>query len=54
MWKRCYQGKVFERFLWSPDLQAMVAIEFQTYSPLGKLHELSFSLRVKEVERSKE
>ena len=54
VWKRCYTGKRHQRFLWSPDLQTVVAIEFQTYNPLGKLHEASFSMRVKEIERGKE
>lgn len=54
VWKRCYTGKRYQRFLWSPDLQTLVAIEFQTYNPLGKLHEASFSMRVKEIERGKE
>lgn len=53
-WNRCYKGKRYQRFLWSPDLQSVVAIEFQTYNPLGKLHEASYSMRVKEIERSKE
>lgn len=50
-WKRCYNGKLYQRFLWSPDLEALVGLEFQTYNPLGKLHEASFSMRVKEVQR---
>ena len=54
VWKRCYTGKRYQRFLWSPDLQTVVAIKFQTYNPLGKLHEASFSMRVKEIERGKE
>jgi hypothetical protein len=53
-WNRCYTGKRYQRFLWSPDLQTVVAIEFQTYNPLGKLHEASYSMRVKEIERNKE
>jgi hypothetical protein len=48
-WKRCYNGKLYQRFLWSPELQALLGLEFQTYNPLGKLHEASFSMRVKEV-----
>jgi hypothetical protein len=50
-WNRCYSGKMYQRFLWSPDLQTVLAIEFQTYNPVGKLHEASFSMRVKEIER---
>ncbi|WP_396434540.1 hypothetical protein [Limnohabitans sp.] len=53
-WKRCYSGKTYQRFLWSPDLQTVVAVEFQTYNPLGKLHEASFSMRVKEVQRGEQ
>ncbi len=53
-WKRCYNGKIYQRFLWSPDLQTVLGLEFQTYNPLGKLHEASFSMRVKEVQRGKE
>jgi hypothetical protein len=51
-WNRCYKGKRYQRFLWSPDLQSVVAIEFQTYNPLGKLHEASYSMRVKEIVRN--
>lgn len=54
VWKRCYTGKRYQRFLWSPDLQTVVAIEFQTYNPLGKLHEASFAMRLKEIERGKD
>jgi hypothetical protein len=53
-WKRCYSGKRYQRFLWSPDFQTVMAIEFQTYNPLGKLHEASYSMRVKEIQRGKE
>ena len=53
-WRRCYKGKLYQRFLWSPDLQSFLAIEFQTYNPLGKLHEASFSMRVKEIVRGRE
>jgi hypothetical protein len=52
-WKRCYNGKLYQRFLWSPDLQTLLGLEFQTYNPLGKLHEASFSMRVKELQRAK-
>lgn len=54
VWKRCYSGKRYQRFLWSPELQTVVGIEFQTYNPMGKLHEASFSLRVKEIARNKD
>ena len=39
---------------WHLTQTAALAIEFQTYNPLGKLHETSFSMRVKEIERSKD
>ena len=54
VWKRCYSGKRYQRFLWSPELQTVVGIEFQTYNPMGKLHEASFSMRVKEIARKKD
>ena len=53
-WNRCYTGKRYQRLLWSPELQTVVAIELQTYDPTGKLHPASFDLQVKEVQRGRE
>lgn len=52
-WTRCYVGNRYQRFLWSPDLQTVLGLEFQTYNPKGIVHAASFSMRVKEIQREK-
>ena len=54
IWRRCYTGNRYQRFLWSPDLQIAVAVEFQTYNPVGNLHAASFNTRIKGIVRGKE
>jgi hypothetical protein len=50
-WTRCISGKRWARSLYSKDLDAIVSLEFLSYTSQGQLHESSFRYNIKEIKR---
>jgi hypothetical protein len=51
-WQRCYTGPQTQRFVWSPELGVLLALELLTYDPANKLDPYSYSMRVTSIDRN--
>lgn len=53
-WQRCYQGPQTQRFIWSPELGVLLALEMLTYDPQSRLDPYSYSMRVTFIDSAQE
>ena len=53
-WQRCYQGPQTQRFIWSPELGVLLALEMLTDDPQSRLDPYSYSMRVTFIDSAQE
>jgi hypothetical protein len=51
-WNRCYSGRRLVRMLYSKEIDAVVSIEFLSYTPQGQVDPASYRVNFKEIKRS--